>query len=312
MLSSDPDHPNPHEAPPPDAPREVFALPSGTHEGYVTGNGLRFHYVAAGTSGPLVLLLHGFPEFWYSWRWQLPTLGERFRVVALDLRGYNLSDRPARGYDLRTLCNDIAGLIEAFGERDAMVVGHDWGGIVAWALAIRAPERVRRLVILNAPHPGPTRRELRRPRQLRRSWYAFFFQLPWLPERVIARNDYAVIRAICQGANRQQHREVFTSDDTDRLVAAIARPGALTAALNYYRALAWRGRATLGPLRQIVAPTLVLWGERDPALGIHLLDGLERWVRNLTVRRFPEASHWVNQDHPAEVNDALLEFLGAS
>src|SRR5579859_1348188 len=189
MPSPAENHPNQHDTLPHDEPGETFPLPPGTREGYATSNGVRFHYVAAGASGPLVILLHGFPEFWYSWREQLPALGERFRVVAPDLRGYNLSGRPAQGYDLRTLCADIVGLIEAFDERDAMVVGHDWGGIIAWALAIREPERVRRLAILNAPHPVPMWRELRRPRQLRRSWYAVFFQLPWLPEWVLARND---------------------------------------------------------------------------------------------------------------------------
>jgi pimeloyl-ACP methyl ester carboxylesterase len=295
---------------PPDAPREAFALPPGTREGYAVSNGVAFHYVAAGERGPLVLLLHGFPEFWYSWRAQLPALGQHFRVVAPDLRGYNLSGRTTSGYDIRTLCADIAGLIDAFGEREAMVVGHDWGGVIAWALAIRAPERVRRLVILNAPHPGTFLRELRRPRQLRRSWYVGLFQLPRLPERLIARHDYAAIRAICRGVNRQQRREVLTDEDTERFVAAIARPGALTAAINYYRALLRHGPAALGPLRQITAPTLVLWGERDPALGVYLLNGLERWVRELEVRRFPDAGHWLNQEYPAEVNAALLAFLG--
>lgn len=294
----------------PDAPREDFPLPPGAREGYATTNGVRFHYIAAGDSGPLVVLLHGFPEFWYSWRAQLPALAQRCRVVAPDLRGYNLSGRPARGYDIRTLCADIAGLIETFGEHDAMIVGHDWGGVIAWALAIRQPERVRRLAILNAPHPGPFLRELRRLRQLRRSWYVAFFQLPWLPERTIARHDYAIIRALCAGVNRQQRRAVFTDEDAERFVAAIARPGALTAALNYYRALVWHGPAALGPVRPITAPTLVLWGERDPALDIRLLDGLDRWVRLLEVRRFPTAGHWLNQERPDDVNAALLAYLG--
>lgn len=294
---------------PPDMPREAFPLPPGTREGYATSNRVAFHYVAAGESGPLVLLLHGFPEFWYSWRAQLPVLGARFRVVAPDLRGYNLSGRPKRGYDIRTLCADIEGLIEAFGEREALVVAHDWGGVIAWALAIRAPARVRKLAILNAPHPGTFLRELRHPSQLRRSWYVAFFQLPRLPEWAIARHDYAVIRAICQGINRQQGREVMTAGDTERFVAAIARPGALNAAINYYRALVRHGPAALGPIRQITPPTLVLWGERDPALGVQLLDGLDRWVSQLEVQRFPTAGHWLNQERPDDVNAALLAFL---
>lgn len=169
---------------------------------------------------------------------------------------------------------------------------------------------MRRLAILNAPHPGTFLRELRQLRQLRRSWYIAFFQLPRLPEQAIARNDFALIRAICQGINQQEGREVMTAEDTERFVAAIARPGALTAAIDYYRALVRHGSGAIGPIRPITAPTLVLWGERDPALSIHLLDGLNQWVTQLEVRRFTAAGHWLNQERPEEVNDALLAFLG--
>lgn len=290
-----------------DGPHEAFALPPGATEGYVTANEVRLHYVAAGTSGPLVVLLHGFPEFWYSWRHVLPVLGEHYHVVAPDLRGYNLSDKPRRGYDLPTLCADVAGLITAFGARDAVVVGHDWGGIIAWEFAIRYPALTRRLVILNAPHPAPLLRELRTLRQLRRSLYAVFFQLPWLPEWALARDHYANVRRLFQavGANGAY----LTAADVERYVAAIARPGALTAALSYYRQLARRGPLALRPTRRIETPTLVLWGEDDVALGIELLDGLDRWVSDLRVQRFPHAGHWLALRYPAEVNAALLEFL---
>lgn len=298
-------------APSGDGPYESFTLPPGAAEGYVATNGVRLHYVAAGGSagsrGPLVVLLHGFPEFWYSWREVLPALSEHCPVVAPDLRGYNLSDKPRRGYDLPTLCADVAGLIQALGARDAVVVGHDWGGVIAWEFAMRYPALTRRLVILNAPHPAALLRELRTPRQLRRSLYAFFFQLPWLPEWVIARDQYAVVRHIFQA--RGADGAGLAPEDVARYVTAIARPGALTAALSYYRQLGRRGPFALRPARRIAAPTLVLWGERDQALGVELLDGLDRWVTDLRILRFPTAGHWLAQQRPAEVSTALLEFL---
>lgn len=291
-------------------PHEAFPLPPGAREGYATVNGTQLHYVAAGTSGPLVLLLHGFPEFWYSWRHQIPALARSFRVVAPDLRGYNLSAKPKRGYDIRTLCGDVAGLIEAFGERAAHVVGHDWGGVIAWAFAIREPARTHRLAIVNAPHPALMRRELRHPRQLRRSWYVLAFQLPWLPEWALARREYAALRRLFEDVNHtSQSDTTFSPDDIARYVAAMACPGAPTATINYYRALVRGGLGALGPMRRIEAPTLVLWGERDIALGTELLDGLEAWVSDLRVRRFPDAGHWLNQERPAEVTPALVDFL---
>jgi epoxide hydrolase 4 len=286
--------------------RETAPLPPGCVEGYLTANGVRVHYVAAG-AGPLVLLLHGYPEFWYSYRYQLPALAQSHRVVALDLRGYNLSDKPASGYDIATLCEDLRGAIEALGERQADVVGHDWGGVLAWALAIRAPEYVRRLAILNAPHPATFQRTLYSPGQWLRSAYVGFFQLEGIAEEALSRDDYALIRRTFRSADRE--RAWLTDDDIQRYVDAIARPGALTAALSYYRQVVRRGPGAVGPARVITAPTLVLWGELDPYLGVESLDGLERWVNSLRVQRFATAGHWLNQQEPARINEALLEFL---
>jgi pimeloyl-ACP methyl ester carboxylesterase len=297
-----------HGVPPGDTPHEAFPLPLGAEEGFLTSNGVRLHYVAAGAADrPLVLLLHGFPEFWYSWRHQIADLGRRYHVVAPDLRGYNLSEKPQRGYDLGTLCDDVAGLIEGCGAREAAVVGHDWGGIIAWSLAMRQPSLVRRLAILNAPNPARVLRELWRPRQLKRSWYVFFFQLPWLPEWALARGHHAAIRRLWTAVGRSG--AALTPADIERYVAASARPGALSAMLAYYRQLARRGPWSLAPFRRIELPTLVLWGERDPALGIHLLDGLDHWVADLRIQRFPTSGHWLNQQLAAEVTDALLAFL---
>jgi epoxide hydrolase 4 len=290
----------------PEGTAESAPLPSGCAELYVEANGIRFHCVAGG-AGPLVLLLHGFPEFWYSWRHQLTALAARCRVVAPDLRGYNLTDRPASGYDVATLCEDVRGLIEALGEREAVVVGHDWGGAIAWSFAIRYPDYTRRLAIVNAPHPGTFLRSLRRPAQLARSAYIAFFQLRGIAERAIARNDYAVVRRVFRAADPE--RRWLPDEDIERYVAALARPGALSAALEYYRQVLPRGLSAVSPVRIIQAPTLVLWGDRDPALGPETVGGLEAWVRNLTVLRFPGAGHWLNQQEPERVNAALLNFL---
>ena len=295
-------------APSDGSPTEQFALPPGCEEGYLTANGTRLHYVTAG-AGPLVLLLHGFPQFWYAWRRQLPALAQRFRAVALDLRGYNLSDKPAHGYDIMTLSDDIRGAIEALGEREAALVGHDWGGLVAWATAIRAPESVSRLAILNAPHPAVALHHSRSFAQMRRSRYIAFFQLRGLAERAIAAHDYDAIRHVFRADDPSG---AWLSDaDLERYVAAICRPGALESALAYYRALPRANSYfTLSPMRILPMPTLVLWGELDRALGPELLEGLDRWVSDLRVRRFPTATHWLNEQEPEQVNAELLGFLG--
>jgi len=292
--------------------REVAPLPPGCEDGYLEANGVRLHYVVAGR-GPLVLLLHGFPQFWYSWRYQLPALAQigherpGHRVVALDLRGYNLSDKPASGYDMATLADDLRGAIRALGEREADIVGHDWGGIIAWALAIRSPDVVRRLAILNAPHPGTFRRASRNPRQMLHSSYIAFFQLRDIAEQRLARGDYAMVRRTFRAADRE--RAWLSDDEIQHYVDAIARPGALPAALAYYRQLVRRGPEVLGPMRVITAPTLVLWGELDPYLGLGFLSGLDRFVRDLRIQRFSTAGHFLHEQEPMQVNAALAAFL---
>jgi epoxide hydrolase 4 len=285
---------------------EAFALPHGWDEGFVEANGVRLHYVAAG-SGPLAVLLHGFPEFWYSWRATIGPLASIRRVIALDMRGYNLSAKPHEGYDLVTLCADVRGVIEAFGARQADIIGHDWGGVIAWVFAMREPDYIRRLAIINAPHLGMALRELRNPQQLRRSAYVGFFQLVGWAERAIAADDYGIVWRTFRSADRK--REWLEDADIQRFVTAISRPGALTAALSYYRQLARRGPAAMGVARVITRPTLVLWGEQDPYLGVEMLDGLDAWVEEPLVKRFPDAGHWLNQQFPDAVNQALLAFL---
>jgi len=272
-------------------------------------NGVRLHYVEAG-SGPLVLLLHGFPEFWYAWRHQIPALATAgFHVIAPDLRGYNLSSKPpgVDAYRMEAILGDVIGLMQQAGEERAVVVGHDWGGIIAWHLAIHHPQFVEKLIILNAPHPAAYWRELRSWRQLLKSWYVFFFQMPGLSEQVLGAGDFDLVSRLLR--RQPVHREAFTPEDIRRYKQALARPGALTAALNYYRALRhpeYRGRHEDAPVH---VPTLLLWGERDAYMSPRLTENLNVWVPNLCVVRFPDVSHWVQNDAPERVNRLMIDFL---
>ena len=271
---------------------------------------VRLHYVEAG-EGPLVLLLHGFPQFWYQWKHQVPALVEAgFRVVAPDMRGYNLSDKPlgVRAYRVELLARDVERLILACGERTAVVVGHDWGALAAWIAAMRHPGRVEKLAILNVPHPARSLDGLLSPMQLLRSSYMFFFQIPRLPEEVIRAGDFALLRSVFRSDPVQP--EAFTAEDIERYIEAIAQPGALTASLNYYRALLRNPREMRALLQRVEAPVLVIWGERDRFLSRRLAEPPRLWVPNLIrVKRLPDASHWVAEDCPLEVNTLLLGFL---
>jgi epoxide hydrolase 4 len=271
---------------------------------------VQLHYVEAG-EGPLVLLLHGFPQFWYQWRHQIPALVEAgFRVVAPDMRGYNLSDKPhgVQAYRVELLARDVERLIRTCGEGTATVVGHDWGAIAAWIAAMRLPGRFERLAILNVPHPARSLDGLLSPMQLLRSSYMFFFQIPRLPEEVIRAGDFALLRSVFRSDPVQP--EAFTAEDIERYVGAIARPGVLTASLNYYRALLRNPRETRALLQRVEAPVLVIWGEKDRFLSRRLAEPPRLWVPNLIrVKRLPDASHWVAEDRPLEVNTLLLDFL---
>jgi epoxide hydrolase 4 len=279
-----------------------------THRTADVAPGVRLHYVEAG-DGELVVLLHGFPEFWYSWRRQIPALAESgFHVVAPDMRGYNLSDKPrgVKAYAVETLVHDVVRLVDLRGVERASVVGHDWGAVIAWWFAMLYPERLNRLAILNVPHPLRFQRALRSPSQLRKSWYMFYFQLPWLPEALARANGYAFVRQALRGLVR---RGSMSPADVDLYVEAIARPGALAGAINYYRALFRYGPRLMSRMRRIDAPVLVIWGERDRYLGRELADPPRAWVPNARVERLPDASHWVQNDDPRRVNELLIEFL---
>lgn len=279
----------------------------GVRHAYADVNGIRMHYAIAG-SGPPLLLLHGFPDFWYSWRRQIPALAEQFTVVAPDQRGYNATDKPTWGYSVDVLVADVVGLMESLGFGRTMLVGHDWGGAVAWAAAIAYPHRVERLAVLNVPHPAIFARQLRtNRRQQRRSGYMGFFTLPVLPELALSANDFAALE-------RELRRDLGDRVGAAELAAfkdAISRPGALTAALGWYRAAAAQGLRGLyaGAQTRCEVPTLLIHGDRDPYIGAELFSGHESLVPDLRVRCVAGAGHWVHQYEPAIVNGELLAFF---
>ena len=284
---------------------------------FLTANGKTFHALADGPAdGPLVLCLHGFPELGRSWRHQLPALAAGgYRTVAPDLRGYGQTE--LRGpYDLRTLTDDVGALVAALGRERAIVVGHDWGGAVAWTVAALRPSLVEKLVVLNCPPPQDLARAmLRSPSQLRRSWYILFFQLPWLPERRMAANCAEVVaRALVGGSHR---RGVWSRDELATYRVAFARPGRAKAAIDWYRASFRRALRPRRPreLPPVEAPTLVLWGSEDRFLGRGLA-APDRLRRSLakgnvpTVVLIDDAGHFVQNEAPDRVNDELLRWLG--
>ncbi|MEO1167760.1 MAG: alpha/beta fold hydrolase [Pseudomonadota bacterium] len=283
---------------------------SGIAMRWVEANGQRFELAEAGSGDRLALCLHGFPELHFSWRYQMPLLARLgYRVWAPNLRGYGGSSRPdgVRAYALDHLTQDVAALIDASGAKEVTLIAHDWGAIVAWAFAIAKVRPLTRLVILNVPHPMVGAREIRHWRQLKKSWYIFFFQLPWLPEKLLGRgNGKAIgeifVRSSCDKSN-------FGPDVQAVYAAAAAKPGALTAMLNYYRALLrHRDALDLGDGR-VEIPTLMIWGEEDVALNIRCTEGTEKWVPNLELHRLPGVSHWVQQEAPERVNAILENWL---
>jgi epoxide hydrolase 4 len=277
-------------------------------EGYVDLGDVTLHYVEAGT-GPLVVLLHGFPEFWFGWRLQIaPLVAAGYRVVAPDTRGYNLSSKPegSEAYTVDLLADDISRLIRALDGEPARLVGHDWGGSIAWTTAMNHPEVVDRLVILNAAHPRRLSEGLHHPSQLRKSWYFFFFATPGLPENVVHKRNWHFFRHFLHDAN-----PAYTPEEMERYVDAWSKPGAAAAMINYYRASVRQSqKEALAKLRPISAPTLVIWGDRDSYLGSDLAEPHAEDVPNLDrVERLADASHWVHHDEAERVNRLLIEFL---
>jgi epoxide hydrolase 4 len=276
--------------------------------GDVFVGGVRLHLVQAGREdGPPVLLLHGFPESWLAWRRQFAELAAAgFRMTAPVGRGYDLSDKPAaiRDYAMSRLTADALGVLDALQASTACVVGHDWGGIIAWRLAALHPERVERLVVINAPHPDAFRRVLlTSPRQFVRSTYALFFQLPYLPEAVLRSRDHGtLVRALL----RTSRPGTFSEADLAAYRQAWSRPGALTGMLNWYRAAArWPGATP-----RVRVPTLLLWGARDAALGFELARRSIELCDDGRLEVLEDATHWVQHEESAAVNRAIVAFFG--
>jgi pimeloyl-ACP methyl ester carboxylesterase len=286
---------------------------SGVRHEVVKANGIRFHVATAGEGDRLALCLHGFPECWFSWRHQIPLLTRLgYRVWAPDLRGYNETERTTgiESYAIENLMDDVAGLIDAADARSTMLVAHDWGAIVAWYFAIRRVRHLDRLVIMNVPHPGAARPALRTFAQLRRSWYAFFFQIPRLPEALLGARGARAIGDMLRGSCRNP--DVFSDEVVEVYRKAASQPGAPAAMLNYYRALlrggGLRRQADLG-FPEIETPTLFIWGEDDVALTKATTHGTDAYVRDLTLRYLPGVSHWVQQDATEAVNAMLEAWL---
>lgn len=283
---------------------------SGINIDWIEANGQTFEVAQAGEGKKLALCLHGFPELHYSWRFQIPMLVEQgYRVWAPNMRGYGGSSKPAtvRDYALDNLCADVAALIDASGAEEVTLIAHDWGAIVAWAFAIQKIRPLKQLVIMNVPHPMVGRREIRHWRQLRRSWYIFFFQIPWLPEFLISRGNGKAIKGAF--TNMACDQSNFPDEALEVFAQAAMQYGSLTAMLNYYRALL-RYRDTVDIEDKILeTPTLMIWGEEDNALNIKCTEGTEEWVPNFELHRLAGVSHWVQQEAPEEVNAILRDWL---
>lgn len=273
----------------------------------VRANNLQFHVAQIERDAPLILFLHGFPECWHSWKHQLRAVDEAgLRAWAPDMRGYNLSDKP-RGvdaYHLNVLATDVEELLNAAGVEKAILVGHDWGALVAWRFAMDYPERLEKLVIMNVPHPGQYRKGLTLPQQWLKSWYIGFFQIPWYPEWFLEHNARFAAESIRRTAVR---RDAFSEDDIQVYARAIAQPGAMHAALNYYRS--WARSGFWLPVKPIDVPTLMLWGMEDVALRPELAHGTEKWVRDFRIHYIENCGHWVQMEAPNEVNEIILEFI---
>ncbi|MEO6052356.1 MAG: alpha/beta hydrolase [Pyrinomonadaceae bacterium] len=271
---------------------------------------VKLHYAKAGDSDKLVILLHGFPEFWFSWRHQLAPLSDEYTVVAPDLRGYNLSGRPSNtsDYAIDHLVGDIARLIKSFGKEKAAVIGHDWGASVAWALAMKKPEILWKLGALQVP-PIPIWKRNQTAKQFVASWYMFFFQVPALPEFLFKQNDFAALEKSLRETTAEP--DVFSDGEIAEYKKAWSQPGATTAMLNYYRANIIKrlfGSNEMPP--KIDVPTLFIYGEKDKAVLPETVTGVSDMISGPYIEhRITNSGHWVQQEARDEVTGVLREFL---
>ncbi|QJW88774.1 alpha/beta hydrolase [Spirosoma taeanense] len=277
---------------------------------FVETNGIRLHVVQAGpVDGPLLILLHGFPEFWYGWKRQIePLAAAGYQVWVPDQRGYNLSDKPAgiEAYTIDTLAADVVGLIERAGQQKAVLVGHDWGAAVAWWTAATYPDRVERLVVMNVPHPAVMKRFVSRDLgQMRRSWYIGFFQLPKLPEWLSSLGDWSMLARTLRKSSR---RGTFSEADLQQYKTAWGQPGALRAMINWYRATLQKPPKR-SPRIRIIVPTLLIWGAQDQFLKRDMAQPSIDLCDNGRLVFLEQATHWVQHEEADRVNTLLLEFL---
>ena len=298
----------------------AFAQNTAIRHQFAEVNGVRLHYASAG-AGKLILFLHGFPEFWFAWKNQLAHFGRDFFAVAPDQRGYNRSSKPVEvhSYEVKFLVEDVRALARHLGHERFILVGHDWGGVVAWAFAAQYPQSLEKLVIINAPHPAIFDRLLREnPVQQQASQYMLMFRSPQA-EQILSANNYSFLSEKVMGFKHERFTALFNEDDRKAYLEAWSQPGALTGGLNYYRA------ARVGPPGEsdkdirplsdqlasftIAVPTLVIWGEKDLALPACNLDGLGEFVPDLRIRRIPDGTHWLIHEKPALVNSLVRDFI---
>jgi pimeloyl-ACP methyl ester carboxylesterase len=276
---------------------------------FIQNGNIRLHAAVAGPpGGPVVLLLHGFPEFWYGWRRQIEPLATAgFRVIVPDQRGYNLSSKPSgvAAYALPELVSDVVAIADELGHEKISLAGHDWGAAVAWSAALLHPHRIAKLAVLNVPHPAVIRKFLSKsPRQFLRSWYMFFFQLPWLPEVLFSAGNF---RIGARSLLRSSRDGTFSEDDLVKYREAWSQPGALTAMMNWYRAL-FRIRVRFSD-KTVRVPTRILWGERDAFLLAEMAQESLRYCANGELFTFASATHWLQHEEPARVSELLIDFF---
>jgi len=273
------------------------------------------HYVTIG-EGPLIVFLHGFPEFWRSWKHQISFFSKKFKVVALDMRGYGETERPIQveEYRIEKLARDVTELIDSLGQNKATVVGHDWGGAVAWATAMMNPSFVEKLIVMNAPHPTIVQRNaFRNYTQMQKSWYMFFFLLEKAPEKVLSRNNFEILKHVFEISIKRKDR--FSLSDIEEYVSSWSKEGGITGGLNYYRANLneefWGNLGESIPFPKIKIPTLQIWAEDDMFLGKELAEGTKEFIVDapFSLKVIPNCGHWVQQEAPEEVNQIMEEFL---
>ncbi len=279
---------------------------------FVRSNGLTFEVDKCGAGDRLAICLHGFPEHSFSWRYQLPMLADMgFEAWAPNLRGYGKSSRPSAvsDYSLDKLVADVDGLMAASGHKDVVLIAHDWGAVIAWQFAMKKIRPLTHLVICNVPHPGAMREAMRNGvGQLRKSWYIFFFQIPWLPEFLLGRKQAQPVADLFYKSF--VYKDMFPEEVREVYRKNASQPGALNAMINYYRSLIRQsGKLASQPLQVIETPTLMIWGEQDVALTKESTYGTDRYVSDFRIRYLPGVSHWVQQEAPQTVNAMIQAFL---